>query len=422
MRRTPIVFALTCAVLAAAAAHAQERRDVRITVRVPDGTPGDAAVYIAGNHERMGPWNPGLMRMEKAGPGHYQVTLDLARGFTLQYKYTRGGWDTVEKDDEGREVANREVVVDGDSPILIEDTVASWADPDAADAGRPAREPTMTGHIQVHEGFASEALGNRRTISVYLPPDYEGSPGRRYPVLYMHDGQNVFDAARSAMGVEWEADETAEALIRAGRIEPIIIVAIDNTEDRMSELTATVDPKWDAGGKAPRYASFLVGELKPFIDRTYRTRPDRANTAVAGSSLGGLVSLYLVEQHPEVFSRCGAMSPALQWNRDHLLDRWAGAGDKAWMRGVRFWVDTGTAEGNVGKAQVAGAEEWKSPGWVARCRKLARALNDAGLVWGRDFYYYEDFGAIHQEGAWARRLPWMLEFMFAADPGDAPAQ
>ena len=129
-------------------------------------------------------------------------------------------------------------------------------------------------------------LGNERNLIVYLPEAYDCEPDRRFPVLYMQDGQNIFDRATSAFGTEWGADETAQLLIRENKIEPLIIVGIYTEANRIDELTDTFSKKHGDGGKARLYARFLVEEVKPFIDKTYRTKPDRANTGVGGSSLG----------------------------------------------------------------------------------------------------------------------------------------
>ena len=143
----------------------------------------------------------------------------------------------------------------------------------------------------------------RRTVIVYLPPGYDPESATRYPVLYLHDGQNVFDRATS-IGDEWHVDEMAEALIRSGDIEPIIAVGIYNTgEHRINEYAPTPRPDKGGGGKADDYGKMLIMDLKPFIDRTYKTLPGAANTAMAGSSLGGLVTMHLGLRFPTAFGK-----------------------------------------------------------------------------------------------------------------------
>jgi predicted alpha/beta superfamily hydrolase len=246
-----------------------------------------------------------------------------------------------------------------------------------------------------HPNFTSRFLDRPRDIVVYLPPGYEHESHKRYPVLYLHDGQNLFDRATAFGGVEWEVDETAEALIQAGAIEPLIIAAIYNTgEHRIEEYTPTADPKLKKGGQADRYGRFLVEELKPFLDRRYRTRPGAEHTGLGGSSLGGLVSLYLGLKHPGVFSRLLVMSPSVWWDRGYILHFVEGLRAKP---STRIWLDIGTKEGKF------------SPGHVRRLRDLLIAQ---GWRLDADLKFLEAKGAHHTEAAWARRVGPALEFLF----------
>ena len=169
-------------------------------------------------------------------------------------------------------------------------------------------EHTLTGNIQEHRGFRSKIFGNRRDVWVYLPRQVTGV-GRceRYPVLYLNDGQNVFDAATAFNGIEWGVDETAQRLIRSNLIEPLIIVAVANTgEERVHEYAPTRgefrQARDAADGLLQNYGRFLIEELKPFIDRTYRTRLDADSTGLGGSSLGGLATLVLGLWFPQFFT------------------------------------------------------------------------------------------------------------------------
>jgi predicted alpha/beta superfamily hydrolase len=258
-----------------------------------------------------------------------------------------------------------------------------------------------TGELRYHRDFPSRALGNRRNLTVYLPPGYDPDRGRRCPVLYLHDGQNLFDAARSPSGVSWDAHVTAERLILSRRIPPVILVGIDNTPDRLDEYTPCPDRGEGAGGRGGLYGRFLADEVKPFIDRRYRTRPGRAHTGVAGSSLGGLVSLTIVREHPGRFGLCGLLSPSLWWARARVL-RELGR-DPGWLRGVRFWVDAGTREGGRGSGFPRG---------VTHVRRLVRHFDAAGLVRGRDYACEEVAGGEHNEAAWAARFDRVLLFFF----------
>lgn len=260
---------------------------------------------------------------------------------------------------------------------------------------------TRTGIFREHKGFHSHHLPDDRDILVYLPPDYESALVRRYPVLYLHDGQNVFDAETAFAGHEWRADETAEALIRAGEIEPIIMVGIYNTGvRRVEEYTPTRDVRRQSGGQADRYAQMIVEELKPFIDREYRTMPDRANTGMAGSSLGGLVTLYIGIKRPDVFGKLAALSPSVWWGGRAILDVIRHAPEPS-VR-PRIWVDVGAAEG---------------PEYIVEDVPLLRdLLVERGWMYGRDLSYLEAVGAGHNEQAWAARMNGVLLFLFGRDP------
>jgi predicted alpha/beta superfamily hydrolase len=253
-----------------------------------------------------------------------------------------------------------------------------------------------------HHDFYSTFLENHRTITVVLPPNYHHQHSR-YPVLYLHDGQNLFEPQEAAFGVAWHADSAAARLIHAGRIPPVLLVGIANTPARLDEYTIHRDSREKAGGRGDLYARFVLEEVKPFIDATYRTKPDREHTAVAGSSLGGLVSLTMARSYPEQFGLCGAVSPSLWWCNERILEEFA-AGDHAWMQQMRFWVDMGTKEG-----RARGHE----PPWIERTRRLIDVFDVAGLAPGRDYYYWEVAGGEHNEVAWAARFDKLLLYFFA---------
>src|SRR5947207_11121633 len=216
---------------------------------------------------------------------------------------------------------------------------------------------TLTGNIQRHRQFPSRTLGNRRDILVYLPPGYRRFLRRQYPVLNLQDGQNVFDAATAFAGVEWGVDETAQRLIRQRLIEPLIIVAIANTgEDRIHEYAPTparIDPskRKRSKGLLRSYGRFLTEELKPFIDRRYRTKRDAKFTALGGSSLGGLATLVLGLWYPNYFSRLAVMSPSIWWD-DCAIYKIVDAIDETARPPLRIWLDSGTHEPCWERARV----------------------------------------------------------------------
>ena len=262
---------------------------------------------------------------------------------------------------------------------------------------------TLTGNIQRHSAFVSRILGNEREVLVYLPPGYRRATRQRYPVLYLQDGQNVFDAATAFGGVEWNADETAQQLIKKRLIEPLIIVAVANMgEGRVHEYTPSKG-RVEPGGKARsrgllrKYGRFLIEELKPFIDRTYRTRPEKEATGLCGSSLGGLASLLLGFWYPETFSRIAALSPSIWWD-DCLLYRLVEEMEFV-PRGCRLWLDTGTHE-----------EGWE------RAAHLRDLLAERDWRLYDELYYSEIPGAEHTEAAWAARFESVLRYLYPPAP------
>lgn len=269
-----------------------------------------------------------------------------------------------------------------------------------AASAQPA--PTLTGTIRLHQNFHSKILNNERHVIVYLPPAYAQNKSQRYPVFYMHDGQNLFDGATSYIpGQEWRVDETAQALIAAGKVEPLIIVGVYNAgKDRINEYTPAVDATYKMGGGADLYGRMLVEELKPFIDKEYRTRRDAAHTGLGGSSLGGLVSLYLGLKYSKVFGRLAVVSPSV-WFADHHIVRYVEALSR--KPKVRIWLDLGTKEGESPQR----AQET-----VAGARLLRDALMKRGWQSGKDLKYFEAEGAEHNERAWAARTGQILEFLF----------
>lgn len=256
---------------------------------------------------------------------------------------------------------------------------------------------TSAGALRRHEQFHSTFLADDRDVVVWLPPGYDETADR-HPVLYLHDGQNLFDPDTAFQpGEHWRVGETAAALIEAGRIGPLVIVGIYNTGvARLQEYTPTSQAEL-GGGLADNYGRMIVEELKPFIDRTYRTRLDRSCTGIGGSSLGGLVSLHLALAHPEVFGKVAALSPSVWW--DHRAILWT-VRQLRTKPAIRIWADMGTAEGARG---------------LDDARLLKAALVGAGWASGQDLNYAEYEGATHSETAWAARVGPMLEWLFPVE-------
>lgn len=270
-----------------------------------------------------------------------------------------------------------------------------------------ALHPHLAGNIRLHKQFHSRYLEFERDIIVYLPPSYKDNPHRRYPVLYMHDGNNVMDPRTSFAGVAWEVNDSVERLVAAGQMEEIIVVGVYNTPARMYEYTWTqmvIDGPTPQGGHGKKYAQFLVKELKVFIDKTYRTLADRQNTAVMGSSLGGLINFYIGRHHSDTFGKVAMMSPSFWWGNGIVFKH-----VKNYPQGLKLWMDMGIYE--------CGSDR---PDANSQTLKMTRRMHEQFLNLGYednvDFKYYEDPHGHHNEYSWSRRLHRPLMFFFPPQP------
>lgn len=390
----PVVGALAGGVMAAtvswgAAAGEKTVRLTLVVTRVPPGTPADAPLFVASNVHGWEP-APAAGRLARHDDGTWVASLAVPPGARVEYKLTRGSWATVEKGPQGEERPNRMVQV-GSDDVEVRLTVPAWADQVPA---APARR-TVSGDVTVVDGFPAPELGGSRRLWVYLPPGYAASE-RRHPVLYMHDGQNLFDVATSFAG-EWEVDESVDALVREGRLDGLIVVAVDNAgEARLDEYSPWRDRQLGKGGRGDVYVSFLVRTLKPYVDRRWRTLPDREHTGIAGSSMGGLISLYAALRYPEVFGRVAAFSPTLGFAARMPMRHLRAARARLPQR---VYLDMGGAESG-------------HPGHDRELVELARAAASVLAAGGFEVRLVIDGPARHHESAWAARFPEAVTWLF----------
>lgn len=272
-----------------------------IVTSVPANTPPGDNIYIAGNFNG---WNPGDPDFILTANALSQLQIVVEGTGTLEFKFTRGSWETVEGGENGGYLPNRSFTF-GSSDTL-ELSILSWED--TGGATHTATENV----IVMDEDFAMPQFNRTRRIWLLLPLDYATS-GKSYPVLYMHDGQNLFDVATSFAG-EWEVDESLNEFFNSGKDVPIVVGGDNGGADRIAEYTPWSNPNY-GGGDGDLYAKFIVETLKPYIDANYRTKPERENTGVMGSSLGGLISFYIAVKYQEVFSKAGIFSPSF-WYSD----------------------------------------------------------------------------------------------------------
>lgn len=351
--------------------------EVEVFVSVPEGTT-DENIFLTGNLDPLGNWRADACPLRRLPDGRYHASIGLPEGISFEFKLTRGSWLSVEVSERGDELPNHQAIATG---TPIHRTVARW----------------KASNLRLHPHFHSQALDNERTLIVYLPPGYDER--QAYPVFYLQDGQNIFDDSTAYAGVSWNAAETADRLILEEKMPPLIMVGIYCiAETRWEEYSPIWDPAIRKGGDGDRYGRFLVEEVKPFIDKTYATRQDR--TGIGGSSLGGLISLYLCASYPEVFSRCAALSPVLGWKNKWLLRHFPKG---TWLKDKRIWFDMGTEEGK--DIEVFG----QGINWI---RDFKEYLDRHELACGRDYCYQEVAGGRHHERDWAKRFDEVLLFLY----------
>lgn len=258
------------------------------------------------------------------------------------------------------------------------------------------------GCIERHQ-FHSKILKNDRNIDIYLPPGYNKEQNKSFPIIYMHDGNNLFDPKIAFGGVPWQVDKTIEKLAVKGLIEEVIVVGIHNTIGRHHEYTWTPMKfrNQTEGGGGPQYAEFIINELKPFIDKQYRTSKFRHDTVVMGSSLGGLISFYLGLHHSDVFSKIGIISPSFWWGYGEAMK------DARNIKpDLKIWMDMGAKEGQCSCCAH------KKNMHIINLRNMKQELINKGYKEGHNLGYFEDEEGMHNEHSWGKRFHQPLLFFF----------
>lgn len=353
-------------------------------VEVPANTPAGDAIYVAGSFQG---WDPGSedYKLTKNADGTWQITIEPDPG-VLNFKFTRGSWPTVEGNANGGFLPDRSHDYLG-GPEVLELTILSWEDLGGTSS-------TAAGNVSIlTEDFYMPQLDRYRRIWIYLPPDYDDNTQQHYRVLYMHDGQNVFDEATSFAG-EWEVDESLNDLFLDGD-EGCIVVAIDNGANlRLDEYAPWYNETYEAGGEGEAYVDFIAETLKPYIDSNFRTLPDREHTGIMGSSLGGLISHYALLKYPEVFGKVGVFSPAY-WFNPEIFDYTA---QNPIAEDARIYLLAGQQEGNGSV--------------VNDLNQMNTVLLQSGFP-SENIHVKIDADGEHSEWYWAREFPaaylWLFE-------------
>ena len=352
-----------------------------ITFRVYTNNISDSQkVYISGNIESLGKWQPNEVVLIK-NENYWERKLVIPAHTNIEFKFTKGSWSSEALDTNNNVPPNFYHTITKDTILNFE--IEKWRD----DIISSQSTGGITGQVKYHEQMGYKDL-LPRDIIVWLPPKYYQNTNERYPVLYMHDGQNLFDPTTSFTGVDWQIDETADSLIKENIITPIIVVGIGNTEDRSAEYGETE--------KSVMYMEFIVNKLKPIIDNTYRTKPGRDFTAVGGSSSGGLISFLLAWNYSSYFSKAACFSPAFKYgDRDFTTIVSDYNGEK---KDITFYINNGGQ----------GVDKILQPGVEVMVTKLQN----------KGYSLYEDLfvnivpSAHHNEAAWAKKMHIPLKLFF----------
>jgi len=348
---------------------------VEFTLHAPE-LPRGSTVYLSGGAPALGNWAPDAVRMDYQGRDTWRAVVLFARPMPLEYRYTLGDDVRLGADERGQPLPNFAIAARRN--LDVRDEVRAWTDQDTVVEARG----TVTGELRYHRHVRD---GNRppRDLVVWLPRFYEVQRQRTYPVLYLNDGQDLFDPATAEGGRDWGVDETLQRLIGEDAIEPMIVVGITSGDDRLDAYSPLLDGE--------EYMAYLVETVKPLIDRRYRTRPEREHTLVGGAAMGGLIAFATAWTHPEVFGAAMSFSPAfrLEGRFDTLPWFEARAGESP--PPVFFYLDNGGV----------GADALLEPGIEA----MVRRMKSWGYRPERDYVFVQDLDADHGVTAWSQRFP-----------------
>ncbi|MEL6820689.1 MAG: alpha/beta hydrolase-fold protein, partial [Calditrichota bacterium] len=277
------------------------KRNKQLTIRVRSETlPEGETIFVVGNHELLGDWQPNCIPLLQQEDGSWLREFQVARNTSIEFKITRGAWEKEAVDTSGNNLMNHALKVTSD--VTVDLDIVGWRDLIPEIAEDEDEDPNDKGELRYHRDIGSDEIA-KRDVVVWLPPEYDNDEEMYYPVLYMHDGQNVFDPSTSYSGIAWQADRTALSLIEKDRIQVPIIVAVNNcaSAERLQE--------YSFGSKGRHYLEFMAKTVKPLVDKTYRTLPEAEHTAIMGASMGGLCAFLQLWLYPDVFGKAACLSP-----------------------------------------------------------------------------------------------------------------
>lgn len=352
-------------------------QDVNLTIRVnaPANTPPQDSILPIGNQGIWGFWiYPKSKALKKVDNNIWEGVYSFPKNTDLEFKITRGSYfKEALYNGNGHSAQPIKLKITKDTAVVL--NPSNWND---------IYQRSIVGTVRYHHNFSSTYLRNTRNVVVWLPPSYEENPKKSYPVLYANDGQNLFDHTNLS-GSEWRMDEIADSLMRKGEIEEFIIVGIANTKDRWIEYNGTPEGE--------NYLKFIVTELKPFIDKTYRTKTDKSNTAIIGSSMGGLISFYALYDYPDIFSKAACLSSGFFFDDGDIMSKIKS--DLSPFRNSKIYLDCGGKDLDYD--------------FLPTNQLVKELLNNDKQI----SVLYEEFPEDpHNEVAWSSRLDIPFKFLF----------
>ncbi len=337
-------------------------------------------VFIAGNRPEIGNWNPSSVALLKISDSLWEFKSTFDSGEVLEFKITSGSWEQEAIYESNKVPVNTFLKVTKDTTLIIRPLF--WK----RRILQQKTEHSIRGKVEYHRQLAGDGLIYKRDVIVWLPPSYEKNIKKHYPVLYMHDGQNIFDPSTAFTGYDWRVDEVADSLIRMKIIEEIVIVGIYNSPDRLPEYSDS-----DLGAA---YMSFVINTVKPLIDSTYRTKSGKEHTGIIGSSLGGLSSLLFAWKRSDVFGMAGCMSTSFWYDDEKTLKEVREySGQK---KNIKIYLDCGGREKEL----------------ISGYKRMVEILKTKGFKKGKDLDYTLDSKGTHSEHYWAKRVWRPLVFMY----------
>jgi len=349
--------------------------------------PDTSTVFITGSMEALGNWNPSAIKMRPLKNHRWRYCIQGKIPSMIEYKFTLGSWDREAGGANGLPLQNFILKPKGDT--LVEHPIYFWLN-----GVRKVFKGSVTGHVDYPRKMKANGLLDREIV-VWFPPEYDQNTSKRFPVLYMHDGQNLFNPATSSFGVDWQIDETLDSLAKTGTCDIPIVVGIYNTAERTADYTM--------GKQSDAYMKFVVDSVKAFVDKNYRTLPDAEHTAVGGSSHGGLISFRMAWEYPQVFSKAFCLSPALKiQNIDYVQNVLDYNGSP---KNLKFYIDNGGV--GLDEQLLSGNKE------------MLDALKKKGYKPNKDYFWVYDKTARHFESDWAKRMPHAFELMYTKNKTNA---